>query len=91
MQASIYCPHCHKHTALSVAASQRGGSCLWVSPNNSVWWIGICNGCGEPCLVLGDGAIVYPVQMPSETSTLIPQHLRDDLIEAKKCFASECY
>lgn len=91
MQASIFCPNCHQLTSLSLVKNQLDSPCSYAPSIGILWWIGICNGCKEPCLVLNEASRVYPNPLPSNTSTLIPQHLREDLIEAKQCFAVGCY
>jgi HEPN domain-containing protein len=98
MQASIYCPHCHKYTALTIAKvpyNYNGQTyltnALWKHPRGYTWWIGICNGCSEPCLILNNGDIVYPSPLPKPTSKLIPSFLKEDLDESKKCFSNGCY
>jgi hypothetical protein len=100
---SIYCPHCHKHTALSVAhaeydsPSEWGGRsrgkvvAAWKAPNGHQWWIGICNGCGNPCLVCDGGFPIYPNPLPKPTDPHVPKDMAADLDEAKKCFAASCY
>lgn len=92
MQASIFCPHCHQRTALSAATVQ--GTTIPASWNISKfqsWWIGICNGCQNPCLVLNNGETIYPTPLPSPTNVQIPQQLRDDLDEAKRCLSASCF
>jgi Domain of unknown function (DUF4145) len=91
MPASILCPHCHQHTALSEAPTTNGYPAVWQTPEGYRWWIGVCNNCQKPCLVLNSGQIVYPDTLPSPTSGHIPTDLKDDLDEAKKCFSISCY
>ena len=90
MPTSIHCPHCHQMTSVS-AGSQGGYPAIWVSPTAIRWWIGICNGCQEPCLVANDGMIIYPHPLPSPTDKLVPGDLRKDLDEAKLCFSVQCF
>jgi hypothetical protein len=99
MSLSIYCPHCHKHTALSMGRAaykaSYGGTAytgaVWVDQYHREWWIGICNGCGQPCLVLNKGEVIYPSPSPAPTDSNIPKELAQDLDEAKKCFSIDCY
>ena len=99
MSVSIYCPHCHKHTDLRMAQysyhDAYGGMsqhpALWNQHRGAEWWIGICNACQQPVLVLGDGAVVHPTPGPTPTDPNIPKSLRADLDEAKKCFVASCY
>ena len=52
----MYCPYCHKYTALSVVPAEyddsRGNSrytaALWKDARGNKWWIGVCNGCQSP-------------------------------------------
>lgn len=94
--ASIYCPHCHKHTALSVAPTgtnrnNQPSGAVWKKDDYCEWWIGICNACDEPVLVLNDCFQVYPNPLPTPTDDRIPTTIREDLIEAKMCFAGGCF
>ena len=98
MKASIYCPHCHKHTELSVAPARysdingrvKTTSASWQT-DDGTWWIGVCNSCQNPCLVLDRGDRVYPQPMPTPTDPNIPKDLADDLNESKICFSTSCY
>ena len=99
MTASIYCPRCHKHTALSVAPAEYQSTlgsklytqAIWMNEQKQKWWIGICNSCNLPSLVLNNGAQVFPHPGPSPTDPNIPQDLARDLDEAKMCFSVGCY
>ncbi len=94
MTISIYCPHCHMHTSLVPAPVEykcnfnieRVGA-IWRQDYNSFWWIGVCNYCGKPVLVHGDGDTVYPQPLPQPTNGDVPEQIRRDLDEAKMCFA----
>ena len=55
MSISIHCPHCNQKTALSVSTNSHGQANVWKNQYGYQWWIGICNGCGEPCLVRENG------------------------------------
>lgn len=99
MTVSLFCPHCHKHTALSIARAEYSvmhgrtayTNAIWEKGPRQEWWIGVCNSCQEPCLVLNDGEIVYPYPMPTPTDPYIPEELARDLNEAKLCFSVRCY
>lgn len=99
MSTSIYCPHCRRHTALSMAPapyeSDYGRTyhtrALWETEQGDKWWIGVCNACQRPCLVLNDGQVVYPTPMPAPTDPLVPPDLARDMDEAKTCFAAGCF
>jgi Domain of unknown function (DUF4145) len=97
MATSAYCPHCHKHTALSVARAPyktdwgtEYTAALWQRNNGDSWWIGVCNACGNPSLVKNEGPTIYPAPRPTPTDANIPEAIAADLNEAKMCF-SECY
>lgn len=91
---SIYCPHCHRHTSLQpapveVEAGYRtyNVGAVWKQDYNSLWWIGVCNYCNAPVLVQNNGVTVYPHPLPQPTDANVPEEIRADLDEAKKCFA----
>jgi hypothetical protein len=92
--ASIYCPYCRQHTALSQALnhSAREVPAIWRDPRNGdSWWIGICNYCFQPCLVKNDAQQVYPNPIPEPTDERVPEPIRKDLDEAKACFAINAF
>ena len=91
MALSIHCPHCNEKTALSVSQNLRGHENLWNDKYGRQWFIGICNGCGEPCLICNGGERIYPHPLPSPTDKHIPDDLRRDLDEAKLCFSVQCF
>ena len=98
MSVSLYCPYCKRHTALSVAQAEYGDyerifhtGAIWKKSRNEQWWIGICNGCHQPSLVLNNGEVVYPQPLPRPTDSNIPAEIARDLDEAKMCFSVECY
>lgn len=99
MAISIFCPHCHKHTELSIArAKYQSGygetgttPAIWDDDDGRKWWIGICNACRRPSLVQDKGVQVFPQPLPSPTDSNIPEDLAADLDEAKMCFAVQCY
>ena len=98
MSGSIYCPHCHKHTQLSVGLSviEHGGRSIEAPAvckdiHHRSWWIGLCNACGQACLVLENGQRVYPQPLPSPTDIAIPDDIAKSLNEAKLCHSLGCY
>lgn len=99
MAVAIYCPHCKRHTAPSPAPVRVEGeygrdfmvSAVWRKRPGEQWWIGICNGCDQPLLILNAGMRIYPHPLPSPTDTNIPSEIARDLDEAKMCFSVECY
>lgn len=99
MGVSVYCPHCRSFTALSAAPAEYerdyGGvshtAALWKASHDKKWWIGVCNGCGMPSLVLNSGEVVYPHPLPSPTDSNIPPDIASDLNEAKMTFSVGCY
>ena len=98
MNVSIYCPHCYKHTDLRMAryvhpdgyGGQTADPVIWNEAREK-WWIGICNACQMPVLVLENGAVIYPTPGAKPTDINVPKDLRADLDEAKTCFAAGCY
>jgi hypothetical protein len=99
MPISIFCPHCHKYTELSIARAKYEGSdkrtyttpAIWETNYDRKWWIGVCNACQQPSLVFEQGSVVYPQPLPRPTDPNIPKDIADDLDEAKMCFAVNCY
>jgi hypothetical protein len=92
MNVSIYCPHCHRHTALSPAPVKVEHGCdtlrvpaIWEQDVYNKWWIGVCNYCNEPVLVRGNGCPIYPTPIPEPTDERVPEAIRKDLDEAKAC------
>lgn len=99
MKVSIYCPHCQRHTALTFGMTEISGDygvrysspAIWEQKFNKKWWIGVCNFCNEPSLVLNAGENIYPRPFPSPTDERIPEPMLSDLKESKICFSSETY
>ena len=75
MSKSIYCPFCHQFTALS----NRG--------EHAHRWLGQCNACQEIVLIDNRTGECYPQPLPEPVDDRIPEPIRLDFIEAKKCFA----
>lgn len=95
---SIYCPHCHKHTSLTPApviykanSYEYTTGAFWEKAYQVTWWIGVCNACDEPVLVLNRGDKVYPTPLPKPSEQDIPAEIRADLDEAKICFSAGAY
>ena len=100
---SIYCPYCHKHTSLRPAPVKYEGvgdygstyrvttGAFWEKDKGITWWIGVCNSCKEPVLVLNNGTRIYPFPLPSQTDDRIPEHIRKDLDEAKISYSVKAY
>lgn len=63
----------------------------WEMNYSNIWWIGVCNACDNPLLVLNNGAKVFPAPLPTPTSKDIPLEIRDDLDEAKICISAAAY
>lgn len=97
MALSIYCPYCHRHTALSQAvadkiyASSHESNAVWSAPDSSKWLIGICNACKKPVLVQNQGTTIFPTPLPSPVDSRIPNPMRQDLVEAKQCMSVSAY
>ena len=95
---SIYCPHCHKHTSLDPAQVKYNHDyheyftgAFWKKSADETWWMGVCNACENPVLVLNRGASIYPAPLPKPTDQSIPEAIRKDLDEAKICFSSAAF
>jgi len=95
---SIYCPYCHRYTALTPATreveceyTRLNVPCMWEKAYNDAWWIGICNYCKLPVLVHNKGDRIYPYPLPSPTDERIPENIRKDIHEAKMCFSIGVY
>jgi hypothetical protein len=96
---SIYCPYCHRYTALNVApanTTNRGTHevlTIWDDGRGTKRWIGVCNACQQAVLVQDDGTTIsiYPTPLPTPTDEAIPKEIAEDLDEAKKCFSVACY
>ena len=98
--ASIYCPYCHKHTELSVANTTYRSSrsldryyteAVYERSHDTVWWMGICNSCNGVVLVRNNGDFISPDPLPKPTDKRIPDPIRGDLDEAKRCLWNKCY
>lgn len=58
---------------------------FWRPSSDLLWWIGVCNSCEQPVLVLNQGDVVWPTPLPQPTDEHIPEEIRADLDEAKRC------
>ena len=95
---SIYCPHCHKHTSLDPAPikykhdyEEGKTPAFWVKSESTLWWMGVCNACEKPVLVLNKGQVIYPRPLPKPTDQAVPTAIRNDLDEAKICLSSSAF
>jgi len=92
---SIYCPHCHRHTALSVAQvrtdHQYEPLVDAIYHGRDRWWIGVCNSCDGVVLVRENGYEIWPTPVPKPTDERVPEQIRSDLDEAKLCFQVSAY
>lgn len=96
---TMYCPHCQKHTSLQMAKTRFQGQyggwdetfAIWEKDTKTKWWIGICNSCLNPVLVLNKCNVIYPNGLPSPTDLNIPNPMKEDLIEAKTCYGVSAY
>ena len=96
MQASIFCPYCHRYTLITPAPMKMEGygvlgPAYWFSKEGPKWWIGICNYCQKPVLSLEEGILVFPHPSPHPTDERIPEDIKNDLDEAKICFSVKAY
>jgi len=96
---TMFCPHCQKHTSIQIANARYQGQyggwyktpAIWRKDDAKEWWIGICNSCHEPVLILNQCEVIFPQGLPSPTDNNIPDPMRTDLIEAKICYAVSAY
>jgi hypothetical protein len=95
-------PSLTKHTSLDPAPVKYEGyiygthyvgitNAFWEKDRGIAWWIGVCNSCREPVLVLNKGARIYPLPLPSPIDDRIPEHIRKDLDEAKISYSVEAF
>jgi hypothetical protein len=95
---SVHCPHCHRFTSLAIASGRGKNTsgfyryeCVWKKSEYETWWIGICNSCHNPVLVLDETQKVYPHPLPEPIDPRVPALIRNDLKEARMCFSVEAY
>lgn len=100
MEVSIHCPHCGQYTAVSPAPlgfmttdrfprfqALPSTAVLYYLNGGENWWMGKCNACMEPVLVVADGFRILPPPQPGPVDAAIPEPMQSDLREAKKCLA----
>jgi len=68
-----------------VNLTEQLGQPLFYRCGGDVWWLGKCNACQGPVIVLNDGQGVLPPPQAGPVSEYIPEAMRSDLHEAKKC------
>ncbi len=101
-RVSIYCPYCHRYSFLTMATrnvsvsthrgfEEREIDCIWTKNQNEKWWIGICNNCKNPVLVLNKGMRIFPYPLPAPSDQRIPEIIRQDLDESKLCYSVKAY
>ena len=96
---SIFCPHCLRYTSLTIARTKYKDHygyvaivpCIWEKTDILKWWIGFCNNCKNPVLVLNRGQVIYPNPKPPPTDERIPKTIRKDFNEAKLTFNIDAY
>lgn len=101
MSLSVYCPHCGKYTSverLITTTSTTIGNRPVTFPtswyNSKIkksWWMAKCNSCEGVMLVLDEGEVIYPTPQPSPTDVRIPEIIKCDIQEAKKCFSVSAF
>jgi len=94
---TMYCPFCHEHTQISpvfvnllahgIVQTTNIPAALDDPRGGPPWWIGVCDNkvCRKPVLVYGSAQMIYPTPQPAPTDPRIPEHIRRDLDEAKRC------
>lgn len=96
-QTTFECPFCKKYSSLRQSDIKHGDTRReFISrgvniENDGYWWIGLCNSCEHPFLILDEGVEIYPQVLPSITDIRIPDNIRENLIEAKKCYSVSAY
>lgn len=91
---SIYCPYCHRHTALSIAdgwasGNYKSGSSIFHNEHGT-WFVGICNSC-KKC-VMGHysptrNLTIYPTPLPKPIDERTPNFIKSDMEEANRCLS----
>lgn len=83
--ATMHCPHCHVHTSITPTNTGGGTQAATQDDFRGLWWIGRCNNCKNFVLVHNEGNTIWPSPFPSPTAKEIPQSVRENLLEAKRC------
>lgn len=94
-ELSIHCPFCHQHTNVSPAivdvakfrmSLPNPVPAAYFDGYGRTWWIAVCNNrdCRMPMLVNNHGTVI-PTPQPPASDERIPDHVRRDLDEAKRC------
>ena len=81
---SLHCPHCRKYTSVSCAVYPSYPEEKRIEWKG--WWMGVCNACQKPMLVSPGDSTVFPAPSPPPTDRGVPDPMRSDLDEAKRCF-----
>jgi hypothetical protein len=95
MELSIYCPYCHRYTALSLAkgedysGNESGHSRIYID-GQGVYWIGLCNSCNRAVLVneRSNKTFIFPSPLPKAIDERVPDFLKSDLEEAGICLSA---
>ena len=95
----MLCPFCGIQTEIQFAKieyREPSGKLLtipaiWKKNEHDNWWIGVCNRCESPVLVLNQCERIYPNSLPTITDSRIPDPMREDLIEAKTCYNASAF
>ena len=97
----LNCPHCGVHVALMHApvlvpsAGNQRVFAIWKKGDGDLWWIGVCTSCWKGILAhedqRGRGYTFYPADLPAPTDERIPDEIRRDLDEAKRCYSVAAY
>ncbi len=86
---SMHCPYCGAFTEVTPVMVEYQDHNHMVREALGVyrdqWWMGRCHGCQEPVLVRRDGLEIRPNPQPFPSDERIPDHIRSDLDEAKRC------
>lgn len=95
---ALYCPHCGLYVCLMQAQTvfrDLHENVIWHSSAGDMWWIGVCPNCRNGVLVHTDvnagTETCYPTPLPTPTDERIPDEIRRDLDEAKRCYSVAAY
>jgi hypothetical protein len=76
---------------LSDAVGDPSAYAVYQSDARTLWWLARCHSCRNALLVQGIGRTIYPTTIPVPVHAKIPQPMRSDLAEAKKCQTVSAY